>query len=100
MSFQPVLTTVGLTQASSVMPAVSRSDAASGMVTTAFEPLKSRALPNFPAVVQVAFAIVPVLAWPDTSATVAPAPSSNEYAATSATAAGVVALATLEYALR
>src|SRR4026209_317521 len=82
MSFQPELRTDGLTHASSVIPDVSRSDGASGMVTIAFEPLNTRAFPNFPAVVHCALAIVPVFAWPDRSPTLEPAPSSNEYAAT------------------
>jgi hypothetical protein len=40
------------------------------MLTRALVPLKTSALPNFPAVVQVAFAIVPALPLPERSATV------------------------------
>ena len=63
------------------------SDAASrssGIVDPALVPLKTSALPNLPAVVQVALATVPLLPFPDESATVVPEPSSNAYAATSA----------------
>src|SRR5260370_742754 len=52
------------------------------MFTRALVPLKTSALPYFPAVVQVAFAIVPVFPFPEESATVVPVPSLNEYAAT------------------
>src|SRR6478735_8240880 len=101
MSFHPVLTTDGLTQASSVIAVVRRNDGASGIVTSALEPLKTSALPNFPLVVHVAFAIAPLLPCPDTSVTAVPAPSSNAYAATSCgLVASVVALGTLEYGLR
>src|SRR5262245_59267151 len=95
-SRQALLTTEGLTHASSVMPVVRCSDAASGMVTIAFEPLNDSALSNFP-VVHVALAIVPVLPLPDRSATVVPAPSLNAYAATSdGLVASVVAVAVAE----
>jgi hypothetical protein len=53
------------------------------MFTRALLPLKTSAFPYFPAVVQVAFAIVPVFPFPEESATVVPVPSLNEYAATS-----------------
>ena len=45
-------------------------------------PLNDNAAPYLPLLDQAAFAIVPVLLFPDTSATVVPDPSSNEYAAT------------------
>jgi len=47
------------------------------MVTSALVPLNTNALPNFPALVQVAVPIVPVLLFPETSATVVPLPSLN-----------------------
>src|SRR5438093_11727549 len=94
------LTVDGCTHASNVMPVVRCKDALSLIVTKAFVPLKTSALPYFPAVVHVALPIVPVLPLPDASVTVVPAPSLNEYAATSPdVAAGVVALAVLEYKL-
>src|SRR5258706_6187860 len=73
---------VGYTHASSVMPVVSRSEVAFGTVTCALVPLNTSALPNLPAVVQVAPLIVPVLPLPERSATVVPAPSLKVYAAT------------------
>src|SRR5882724_13694957 len=95
------VTVDGFTQASSVIPVTSCRDAALGTVTTALVPLNTSALPNFPAVVHVAPLIVPVLLFPEESATVGPAPSANPYAAISpATVFGVVALATLEYGPR
>jgi hypothetical protein len=47
-------------------------------VTRAFEPLKERAFPNLPVLIQVAFPIAPALPLPDASATLGPRPSSNE----------------------
>jgi len=64
----------GFTQASSVMPVVRCSDAASGTFTRADVPLNDSALPNLPAVDQVAAEIVPVLLFPDASAVEAPEP--------------------------
>ena len=52
------------------------------MVTNEFVPLNDSALPYLPAVVQVAFVIVPVLPFPDASGTVVPVPWLNEYDAT------------------
>ena len=52
------------------------------MVTCAFVPLKTSALPNLPAVVHVAPLIVPVLLFPEASVTVVPLPSLKLYAAT------------------
>ena len=71
-----------MTQASSVIPVVSCNDAELGMLTRAFVPLNTSALPNRPAVVQVAPLSVPVLLLPDESATVVPEPWLKEYAAT------------------
>ena len=51
----------GLTHASSVIPVVRCSDAASLIVIFAFVPLNTRALPYFPRLVHVAFEIVPGL---------------------------------------
>src|SRR5712692_5062679 len=76
------VTTDGLTHASRVIPVVRCNEAESLMFTRALLPLKTSALPYFPAVVQVAFAIVPVFPFPEESATVVPVPSLNEYAAT------------------
>src|SRR5438034_10314407 len=91
---------VGSTHASTVIPVVSLSGAPSATVTLVLAPSTTSALPYRPAVVHVAPLSVPVLPFPDASATVVPLPSSNEYAATSpAGVAGVVALATFEYAL-
>ena len=91
------MTVDGLTHASSVIPVVRCSEAASGIVTSAFVPLNCSALPNLPVVAQVAFAIVPLLPFPDASVTVVPDPSSNPYAATRPDGpAGVVALAVFE----
>ena len=90
----------GFTQASSVIPVVRCNDAASLIVTKAFFPSNTNALPYFPLVVHTAFTMVPVFPVPDESAAVVPAPSLNEYAATSPeTNAPVVALATFEYGL-
>ena len=52
-------------------------------------PLNESAFPKRPAVAQVAFTSVPVFPFPDESATVAPEPSSNEYAATKPSMAAV-----------
>ena len=81
-SRQSRVATDGFTHASKVMPVVRCNDAESLMFTRALLPLKTSALPYFPAVVQVAFAIVPVFPFPEESATVVPVPSLNEYAAT------------------
>jgi hypothetical protein len=68
---------VGYTHASRVMPPVSCSEAVCGTVTRALVPLKTSAPPYFPDAVHVAPLIVPVLPFPDTSATVLPLPSLN-----------------------
>jgi hypothetical protein len=65
----------GFTQASSVIAVVRRSQDVSGMVTSAFVPLKTNPFPNLPAVVHCAALIVPVLLWPEASVTVVPLPS-------------------------
>src|SRR6266436_9445309 len=103
MTSRHALVTVdGFTHASNVIPFVRRSEGASLTVTRPLVPLKTKALPNLPWVVQVTpLPSVPVLLFPEESATVVPAPSANPYAATSpATVFGVVALATLEYGPR
>ena len=70
-------TVVGSTQASSVMPELSCSELLPGIVTRLLVPLNESALPNLPAVVQVAPEIVPLLPFPEASVTVVPVPSSN-----------------------
>src|SRR5258708_26510317 len=80
-------TVEGLTHASSVIPLVRCSDAASGIVTSALVPLNCNALPYLPDVDHVAFVIVPLFPFPDASVTVVPDPSSNPYAATKPDAA-------------
>ena len=79
------------------MPALPRSKVAlSGTVTKFVVPLNESPLPDWP-VVHVAPVIVPLLEFPEPSATVVPVPSLNPYAAPSPVgAAGVVALATFE----
>ena len=91
--WKTVFATVGLTQASSVIPLVRSREFESFTLTRALVPLKKRALPNLPAVDQVAFESVPVLPLPDRSAVVVPLPSSNPYAATRPVGAGVVTVA-------
>src|SRR5262245_29129736 len=80
-------TTVGLTQASSVIPVVRSSEFESGTLTEAFVPLKDKAFPNLPAAApaQVAFVSVPLLLLPDWSTALVPLPVSKPYAATSPT---------------
>src|SRR5690348_16168904 len=72
----------GLTHASSVMPVVRLRTALCATVTQLLEPLNVRALPNFPALFQVAPVIDPALPFPDESATAVPLPSSKLYEAT------------------
>src|SRR4029077_5201821 len=64
------------------MALVNCSDGALLMVTNALVPLKDKALPYFPEVVQVAPLMVPLFPLPDTSFTTVPLPSLNPYAAT------------------
>src|SRR5215510_7680915 len=99
---QLVPSALGLTQASSVIPVVRSSDAESGTLTIAFVPLKLKAPPYLPLVLQVALAIVPLLLLPETSGRLEPDPWSKEYEATSPTGGALetVALASLEGALR
>jgi hypothetical protein len=89
------LTVEGSTHASNVIPLDSCNDAELGTVTTELVPLNFNAPPNFPAVLQVVFATVPLFPFPDASVTVVPDPSSNPYAATRA---GGSALAACEIA--
>ena len=63
---------LGLTQPSRVMPLVRSSVALSATVTQLLEPLKLRAPPYLPEVLQVVFVSVPVLFLPDESGTVVP----------------------------
>jgi hypothetical protein len=77
-----LLTVVGYTHASNVIPLVNSSDAALLMVTKALVPLKVNAFPYLPEVVHVAALIVPSFPLPDASFTTVPLPSSNPYAAT------------------
>ena len=84
------LTVEGLTHASSVIPLERCSEAASGTVTSALVPLNCSALPYLPVAAQVAPVIVPVLPFPDASATVVPEPSSKPYAATRPVGAAAV----------
>src|SRR5271155_5204960 len=102
-SCHPVGAVVGFTHASSVTALVRWRDAASFITTWAFVPLKDRAPPYLPLVVQVALTIVPVLPFPETSLTVVPDPALKSYAATSPgvpVEALVVAVAVFENALR
>ena len=64
-SRQVLVTAVGLTHASSVMPLVRCSDAASATVTFALVPLKLRAFPYLPCVVQVALLMAPMFPLPE-----------------------------------
>ena len=61
-----------------------------GIVTKAFEPLNTSALPYLPEAVQVALVVLPLLPVPEESVTVVPAPSLNEYAATNPVIVDVV----------
>src|SRR5262249_31329731 len=81
-SRQALLTVLGSTQASIVMPVVRSREAESGMLTRALVPLKLRALPNLPAVDQVALLNVPLLFIPERSVTVVPCPSLKPSAST------------------
>src|SRR3954464_15973148 len=65
------------------MPVVKSRAWLSGMVTQLLEPLKERALPNRPAVVQVALAIVPFKFLPEESVARVPTPSSKPQEPTS-----------------
>src|SRR5438094_8447086 len=79
-----LLTLLGYTHASRVIPLVNCSDAAFLMVTKALVPLNVKALPYLPEVVHVAPLIVPLFSLPDASFTTVPLPSSNPYAPTRA----------------
>src|SRR5689334_10638855 len=82
------VTLVGLSHASRVMALVRSSDGLSGIRTIDDVPLNWSAPPYFPVLVHVPFCTVPLFPLPDRSFSVAPAPSSNEYAATGPFAAG------------
>src|SRR2546423_13382623 len=77
-----LVTLLGFTQPSSVMPLVRCRRALSLTVTQALVPLKDRALPNLPVAAQVALARAPVRPCPEASAALVPAPSLKPYAAT------------------
>src|SRR5262245_12851802 len=95
---QELPSALGLTQASSVIPLVRSSELESGTLTIALVPLKLKAPPYLPLVLQVAFAIVPLFELPDRSGRLEPEPWSKEYAATSPSGGAVltVALASFE----
>src|SRR5438034_3318197 len=80
-SRRALLTLLGYTHASRVIPLVNCSDAALLMVTKALVPLNVKALLYLPEVVQVAPVMVPLFPLPDTSLTAVPLPSLNPYAA-------------------
>src|ERR1700754_1766312 len=73
---------VGRTHASSVIPVVRSSEAASLIETRWVPAVKLSAEPNLPAADHVAPVIVPVLPLPERSASVVPLPASMLYAAT------------------
>ena len=79
MTVFQLLSAVGFTQASTVMPVVRLSEALLAALTNEVEPLKESALPNLPAPApaQVVFASEPRLPEPDWSAVVTPVPSSK-----------------------
>ena len=90
---------VGLTHASNVMRGRSTATRPSWERSPGqLVPLKLSALPYLPAAAQVVFASVPLLPFPDASATVEPDPSSKENAATGVgpLGTGVTAVAVLE----
>src|ERR671934_2896425 len=79
---QIVPSALGSTHASSVIPLGRSSEPGSGTATQSPEPSNESAEFVCPLLVQVAFAIVPTLPVPETSATVEPLPASKLYAAT------------------
>ncbi len=96
---QPV-TAVGFTQASIVTPAVGFRLVAFGTDTHVLEPLNWIAPPYLPVADHVPFASVPLLLFPDASATAVPLPASKPYAATSPAGCAVTtALACADAAL-
>src|SRR5690242_9504023 len=84
--------TVGWTHASSVKELARLSVEESCTVTQLFVPLNESAFPYFPAVVQTALVMVPLLLFPEASFTAVPVPSLKLYAATSPFAGGGVVL--------
>ena len=72
---QLVPSAVGNTHASSVIPFVRSRRAVSLTVTRLLVPLKVRALPNRPWVVQLAPVMAPVCPFPEASVTLVPPPS-------------------------
>jgi len=77
-----LVTAVGRTHASIVIPVVRCSDPESATETSDDVPLNDNADPNFPDADHVAPLTVPLLPFPDASATDDPDPSSNENATT------------------
>ena len=74
-----LLSAVGFTHASSVIPVVRCSEALSATLTRLFVPLNESALPYLPrpAPAQLVFVSVPLLPVPDWSAVEVPLPSSK-----------------------
>ena len=97
---QPLWLAVGWIQAERVIAVVRSSEAESATRTVLFVPLKLRALPKRPWVVQLAPVMVPAFPLPEESAVVVPLPSANAQAPTRpggvGGAAPVVASATAE----
>ena len=73
---QPVLA-AGLTHASTVIPVLRSSEAASATPTELLDPLKVRTLPYLPVAFQAVFDATPLLAYPDEFAVAVPVPSSK-----------------------
>jgi hypothetical protein len=86
---------LGSAQASSVIPLDKRNEAESATVTRLELPLNESAAPYLPPLTQLVFASVPVFPLPELSATLAPAPSLNEYAATNPPGGGGAATTAL-----
>src|SRR4051794_16235179 len=101
---QPLWLAVGWIHADRVIPVLRLSAAELATLTRLLVPLKLRAVPLRPAVVQVAPASVATFPFPETSALVVPAPSLNAHAPTRPggvdPAAPVVTSAAAEYPLR
>src|SRR5215470_1911080 len=96
-----LVTFVGFTHASRVIPVVRCKEAESLIVTRELVPLNTSAFPYFPPVVHVVFDNVPLLPLPEMSFTTVPVSSSKLYAATRPEiVARVVAVAVLEYGLK
>src|SRR6266568_5714253 len=100
-SRQPLVTILGFTHASRVIPVDRCSAALSGMVMIVLAPLNVTAPPYLPDVVHEPFAIAPPFPFPVKSFNAVPEPSLNPKAARRwGLVARVVALATLVYGPR